>query len=167
MRIAFVGWTSPEDDFSILLDCYQILKSLKLTSYDFIDLNHGRDFLKENKQYDVVVLIYIFILSSEEAINESLFLPNDPLTKTSNLHSKDNWRQRLLETQAKEILIFGYDPYSEVSGDYIGELDDYEKSIIELKSAKRIYGRVWRYSKTGNIYLKDTSYDRDQVNKFG
>jgi len=166
MRIAFVGWTSPEDDTSILLDCYQILQSLKPTSYDFIDLNRGRDFLKESKRYDIVVLIYIFIgIDKDEIENEPMYFFNDPLTKVSDLHSQENWRQRLLDTEAREILIFGYNPYSEISGDYIGELDSYEKSIIELKSAKCIYGRVWRYSKTGDIYLKDTNYDSNYRNQ--
>lgn len=151
MNIAFVGWTNSDIDCGILLDCYKILQSLKLTSYDFIDLNRDRDFLKENKRYDIVVLIYIFILSQEEMINEQLYSRNDHFTKTSELHSQENWRKRLLNTEAEEILIFGYDPYSEVSGKYIGELEKYKYSEIELIGSKGIYGKVWRYS-----YSKDT-----------
>ena len=164
MKIAFVGWTNPEDDLNILLECYQILKPLKLTSYDFINLNNGRDFLKENKRYDIVVLIYIFLLSREEIINAAPHAINDPLTKVSELHTKKNWRQRLLDTEAREILIFGLFEDSEISGRYIGELDNYRYSEIELTSSKGIYGKVWRYSKQGYLFEKDTNYDREAIN---
>jgi hypothetical protein len=150
--IAFVGWTDPEDDFSILIDCYEILKPLKITRHDFIDLNKGRDFLKEDKTYDIIVLIYIFLYSSEEMKDDGLYHPNDPLTKTSPLHTKENWRKRLLASQAKDILIFGLYEDSEITGKYIGNLSGYVATEIELRRSDTIYKRVWRYE------YKDINY---------
>lgn len=148
MKIAYVGCTFSEFDIVISQDVYKILKLEKDNILDLIDLSKGRDFLKENNKYDIVVLFYIFLCTKEELLSEGQYWnENDESIKVSELHSPLNWRNRLLDSEAKEILIFGFSDKSEVAGKYIGELKNYISSTIEFKTKNGlICGRLWRYT---------------------
>jgi hypothetical protein len=145
MRIAHVGFTGSISDETIYIDSYNYIKIEDNDIYeDFLDLSKGRDFLKENKKYDIVILYFIFKyrndeLSESEKSTLGLFPPNEFLV--SDLHFPETWRQRLLETEASMILIHCGEYDSEVNGEYIGELPDYNREKITNK------GFIWRYTK--------------------
>lgn len=144
MKVAFVGGHGSELDFNVLVDALVLIPAIKGAKVDFIDLRYGRDFLKEKHEYDVVILCYIFQMTQEEHSRDPLYklTKNNPTYKTSPLHSEENWRKRLESTGAQEILIFGYDTRSEVTGEYVGTLPGYEQSVSTDQ-----YGSVWRLRK--------------------
>ncbi len=146
MHIAMVGGTQSEMDISILLEVIRKF-GFNYTFLDWIDLSQGRDFLKEDFKYDIVILIYIFVSRFEELSDDdkkmSLLCPELVIgTQVSELHYSENWKKRLLGTMAQEILIFGYDNKSEVTGDYISELEGYVREDIMQK-----HGNIWRYKR--------------------
>jgi hypothetical protein len=148
MNTCFVGWSHSELDIPIMLDTYKLLEPLNITKFDFVNLHQGRDFIKEDKIYDIVVLIYIFKWTKEQCQNDNLYNKHDSSIKVSDIHTPENWRKRLLNTEAKEILIFGYSDESEITGNYIGDLENYKMNLIEFKlQNNEIYGRIWRYTK--------------------
>jgi hypothetical protein len=146
MKVALVGWTYSEHDLGIL---YNIQNILEIVVDDFknFDLSYNRDFLKNEDTFDVVVLNYIFIATAEECKYDLCYTPDDPSIKVSELHSKENWKKRLLDSEAKQILIFGWDSFSEVTEKYIGSLDGYEMNQINLTHKSRVYGKVWKYAR--------------------
>jgi len=83
---------------------------------DYIDLNEGRDFLKENKKYDIVILHYIYAPSHFSGRTQGYF-------GTSSEHTPQNWARRLVGTDAKYIFTVG--GITEVSGMYLGNLPGY------------------------------------------
>lgn len=94
---------------------------------DFVDLNDGRDFLEENKRYDIVILHMVY--SPDDPIHNSYrFHPQSQSPfRTSRLHTREAWRRRLASTGAKYIFTFG--DYDEVSGFYLGAIPGYEGPI--------------------------------------
>lgn len=149
-NIAYVGFTGSEIDISILGEALIRLSNSnpdKEEQYipDFIDLKRNRDFLFENFKYDAVVLMYIFVarfdeLSPEE--QDSFYDDNTWSMNTSPLHSKENWKKRLIDTGAQDIMIFGYNPISEITDQYLDPMDGYEKKTLTLP-----HGTIWHYSK--------------------
>lgn len=85
--------------------------------HDYIDLNQGRDFLKESKRYDVVVLHNLYEPGRGEPHLHTGYYAVSPQ------HTVANWRRRLAQTGADLIAIYGID----LSGDYIGDLPGYSK----------------------------------------
>ena len=126
LTIAFVGFTSPQDDAHFLADAYQhlgITKDSPRPTLDLIGLDMGkkRDFLAETKTYDVVVLCMIFRYRPEELKQwEKRCAAPGEICETSPLHSKENWRNRLLATRASTILCFEY--MAEVGYEYLGDI---------------------------------------------
>ncbi len=96
----------------------QQLSRFKNQSQDFIDLNEGRDFLKENNQYDIVVLHMIYSPYQGYGGNTE-----NSLFNISDQHSPQNWNRRLKSSGAKYIFMFG--DGEEVHGKYIGKIDGY------------------------------------------
>ena len=155
MKVALVGFNNSESDFALTND---LLASGYMPygyglKVDCIDLSMGRDFLKEGERYDLVVLNYIFRADGidptkgphpilQEYINE--LRPNDPyFFKVSTNHTKDNWRRRLLATKAETILTFGGNAYSEVDGEWLGELPGYHRHQEILTGD----GIAWQYTR--------------------
>ncbi len=87
---------------------------------DNINFQFGRDFLKENKQYNIVILHYIYNPSYDNIQERNTPGP----FKRSELHDRKNWISRLISTNAEGIFVFG--DVTEVSGGWLGELPGYE-----------------------------------------
>lgn len=147
-KVALVGGYGSTLDTTIIADAIELLPEIQEVDLDLIDLRLNRDFLTENLNYDVVILCYIFSLSQTEQKRDPLYekiIKHDLSARVSPLHSPKNWRKRLLETNAKNILIFGFSPMSEVTGHYIEELTNYQ-----LKTKKGPTGSIWWYQRTGD-----------------
>lgn len=100
-------------------------------SDDYIDLNDNRDFLKENKTYDIVILHHIY--EPGRVRDASPF-------RISPVHNRQNWIKRLHSTGAKYI--FAYGDIDEVSGRWLGSIAGY----IGPKKEGGAYDR-WVYIK--------------------
>ena len=91
--------------------------------YDHISLHKGRDFLKEGKQYDIVLLLSIYNPSTpEENRPGSTF-------ERSDIHKEEEWKRALVESGADYIFAFG--DYQEVSGFFLGDIPSYAKSDFQ------------------------------------
>jgi hypothetical protein len=149
MKIALVGAHGSSFDVSILADAMLVLglEGIKPSDLDMIDLRNGRDFLREDLEYDIVILCYIYVATDSQ---ESVLYQMKDLcqllgiysidTVVSPFHSQMNWRKRLQSTKAKSILVFGCYPESEVTGEYVGDLPGY-KQEVQTNAA----GSVWIY----------------------
>jgi hypothetical protein len=112
----------------------EIAKQKTAPGLDIIDLNGGRDFLKEERKYDIVCLHYIFALDirtlSQSEKHTALILGVQQYT-VSDIHTPENWRKRLISTEAKSIIVYGQiECDSEVNYKYLGEIDGYDHSIV-------------------------------------
>ena len=93
---------------------------------DFIDLNDGRDFLKENQQYDIVALMRVFHpMGGDSSVQHYQRDRGESMFRLSSLHTPENWKKRLQQTGAKIIFAFG-DSTDCVEGDYVGSIPGYE-----------------------------------------
>jgi len=101
---------------------------------DFIDLNDGRDFLAENKSYDIVVLHMIY---SPSQPYHRMYEPGIFIISTQ--HSSENWCRRLISTGAKYIFTFG--DGDEVNGRYLGHLSGYD-GPIDAGNYLNVYKKV-------------------------
>ena len=89
-------------------------------SIDDVDLNQGRDFLKESLSYDIVVLNYIFNPTKDfQGISTGEF-------QRSDVHSREEWVRRLASTGAKLIFVFG--EFGEIGGWWLGNISGYSYS---------------------------------------
>lgn len=88
---------------------------------DFIDLHDGRDFLRENGKYDIVILHMVYNPSRHDLQH---YEGSESIFRISHLHDRDNWVYRLVDTEAKYIFTFGSG--SEVDGDFLGEIPGYD-----------------------------------------
>lgn len=86
---------------------------------DFVDLNDGRDFLEESQIYDIVILHMVYSPYNQTFARNA---PGSPY-RISRLHTPNNWKRRLMATNAKYIFTFG--DGEEVHGRYLGELREY------------------------------------------
>ncbi len=132
---AHVGYTFSNSDYNRIVDAEYELMELEgveemnlLEQVDYIDLSHSRDFLTENKQYDVVILHYLF--NPGDVPIPKHVAETFPTTKTSPLQSPEAWRERLIATEAKYILVYGSHS-TEIRGWYIGDLPGYERDEQE------------------------------------
>lgn len=133
-NLAFVGWTGSGIDIDVLMDATDLNPAVANLPKDLIDLSVGRDFLSEVGEYDVVIVCYAFVGDENAPAGE-------PTLAVSPLHSPDAWRNRLLATKAKDIMLFGHDPRSEVSSAYVGSLPGYRSETKILPDQTK----VWRY----------------------
>lgn len=112
--------------------------------HDYVDLNVGRDFLKENKTYDMVILGNIWHPDPGEVRLESGIFAVSPQ------HGISTWKRRLVGTKAEIIGVFG----SDLGGDQIGDLPgytryrkDYMTSVYvrnNMKNATTLRGKIIR-----------------------
>jgi hypothetical protein len=124
-RFAYVGyWGNPGDEEMLL----NVLDSLpknysKNPQIDIIDLRtNDRDFLLEDKEYDVIILFYLF--------RGKAYVPEDKGTyfEVSKINSWGNWFNKFKNCGAEYIFLFG--GCAEISGSFIGNLPNYEKQEI-------------------------------------
>lgn len=143
MKLAFVGADGSSLDIIILADFLQLQKvKIESKNIDIINLNLGRDFLKEDKEYDYVILNYIFDPGDKPNAAYLAFQVGDEFN-TSKLQSPKAWNKRLKSTKAKKIFIFsGGDKGSEVDGRYIGPIEGYNQKLIS-----NTCGEIWVYDR--------------------
>jgi hypothetical protein len=118
--IANVGHTKTPDDSARIIEAIEWMDDHNFTvpsQSDFLDLSRGRDFLAEDKTYDVVILHYIY-----RGDYESSKMKNG--LSTSPLSTWGNWHKRLVSTQARLIFVFG--GQSEIAGTFIADLSGYK-----------------------------------------
>jgi hypothetical protein len=85
----------------------------------------GRDFLADDGEYDVVILFAIYNPpTDDEAARKWRGSKCGPESLGVN-HSRESWGRRLSHTRARWIFVFRR-PDS-VTGDWLGELDGYDK----------------------------------------
>lgn len=89
---------------------------------DEINLYQNRDFLKESHTYDVIILHWIFNPRNMELTSVSV--ATDLSTRVSEKHSPQNWRKRLIATEAEYIFVFG--STTEVSHWFLGNIPGYD-----------------------------------------
>lgn len=113
--------------------------------HDYIDLNQGRDFLKESKQYDVVALHNLYHPGGGEDEKRSGYYAVSPQ------HTAQNWRRRLVSTGAELIGVFGVD----WGGDAIGDLPGYTR--IRRHGDMSVYMKDKIAKRVATRYLKAIS----------
>lgn len=141
VRIAQVGAfrrMSQEDSARLIATMVVILPidkdfAMKEKVSDIINLSYGRDFLKEKKTYDLVIL-------------HSLLSPKMPALRSksprllvSPSHTIKEWRRRLSSSGAKYISVCEGQPAT-FSGWELGEVPGYR--ILERDNKITIYARV-------------------------
>lgn len=90
---------------------------------DFLDLRHGRDFLAEEKCYDVVVLHFLFRGGFGIPFGVTMKGHQGKQLSTSPLATWSAWRRRLVASNA--LLVFAFGGLAEVSGTYLCNLNGY------------------------------------------
>lgn len=151
LRIAHVGAfrdKSSEDGARSVESLYRILQHDRdfiygtKPNHDTINLIYGRDFLKESRTYDLVILHSIFHVNL-------LGLARGKDRKQLSLSSKHsvlNWVRRLIKTRAIYISVCEGQPHS-LSGWHLGEIPGYE--ILERDA------KVTLYKALGESYERD------------
>ena len=117
---------------------------------DHINLTDGRDFLKENKQYDLVVVQHVYNPDFPNDNRQGQF-------QVSDIHNADNWIRRLVSTNADYIFVFG--DWSEVGGWMLGNLSGY-RTIKDENG----YQTVYRSERLPDIAIKDPDERKDLKN---
>ena len=92
---------------------------------DYIDLNDGRDFLKENKKYNLVALMRVYHphIGGQHSVRVSQQQTGDSMFKLSSDHTPEKWKNRLKSTNAEIIFVFG--GWECVDADYLGSIPGY------------------------------------------
>lgn len=136
---------------------------VKKGDLDVINLGHGRDFLTESKRYRIVIL---FSIMHHNRIATGLNVPLSELaneipvrkdddkaheweTHLSPLHSIEQWRKRLLATQAELIFAVRIIACS-LEAWHIGELDGYKRTFY--KPNVGVYVRRTRVRIAGDTF---------------
>ena len=118
--------------------------------YDNIDLNRGRDFLKESKTYDIVILHHIFNPQDRTGLETGKF-------SRSPEHKVNNWIRRLQSTGADYIFVYG--SVGEVAPWWLGNITGY--NLIQDYNG---YQSIYRNSSLPPIETPHNSYiDWDKV----
>ncbi|KKL93626.1 hypothetical protein LCGC14_1872800 [marine sediment metagenome] len=110
--------------------------------HDVVNLAYGRDFLTENKRYDVVIVHSVF--DSDPAMRDAFGASVFPATRCSPQHSYETWRRRLVDTGAEWIVVCEGQPCC-LSGWQIGELEGYERLRLDTLIA------VYRKGSNGQV----------------
>jgi hypothetical protein len=104
----------------------EMAEPYKNGDHDFIDLNDERDFLRENKPYNVIILHFLWSPPVPRGEDYDTFIPKSGYgyTRLSPYHNRKNWITRLAGTGAKYIFAWGGG--DEVSGEYLREIPGYD-----------------------------------------
>lgn len=86
---------------------------------------HSANFLDDRNTYDVVVLFAIYNPPTPSAEFQQALGRQRGQTSLAPNHSRQNWTARLSRTTAKYLFVFRRD--NSVSGEWLGEIDNYEK----------------------------------------
>lgn len=100
--------------------------------HDTINLIYGRDFLKENRTYDLVILHSIFHTAQPKLVRGKDYKQ----LSLSPKHSVLNWARRLIRARAIYISVCEGQPHS-LSGWNLGDLPGYR--ILERDAKVTLY----------------------------
>jgi len=130
-EVAWVGWEGSLHDWEIFSKIHEFIPTDSCD--DIINLRDGRDFLEEDKVYYMVVLCYIFCsVTPSSDLRKTRLMVNGGKWCISHLSTIENWRRRLLLTQAKMIIAWGGS--NEVGYSYVGELPGYVLTVNPIFS---------------------------------
>jgi hypothetical protein len=130
-RVAMVGAHDP----ATLDDCMRLASAqthgwvggFRDEELDLINLDYGRDFLKERKRYEAVIVHSVFHSNQtfsgyreQTAKLKELY----PRCRQSPVHTVENWRRRLAATGAASIVVWEMIPCA-LSGWQLSLLDGY------------------------------------------
>jgi hypothetical protein len=87
--------------------------------------DHGRNFLDDRGQYDVVVLFAIYNPPAQSAELHRALGRRRGQTSLAPSHSREDWAARLSRTGATYLFVFRRD--DSVDGQWLGEIDPYQK----------------------------------------
>jgi len=123
--VAWVGYIDYDNDkyYRNKLVCSKLVPKVRID--DCIDLLNGRDFLEETIQYDIVVICYIFFMRSMQDQRQLTKRLTHGKWRVSNLSTPDNWRNRLIKSQANKIIAIGNE--SEIAAKYLEVIPGYIK----------------------------------------
>jgi len=93
------------------------------TGLDIINLDYGRDFLRERRRYATVIVHSVFN-SNQSPRESSQAAKAYPACKQSHYHTEDNWRDRLVATRAQVIVVWELVPFA-LNGWQLGDLPGY------------------------------------------
>ncbi len=142
LRVAHVGWTGNNFDQDMKTKAFSWLKQEQWDQADrlgipgqlddVINLHQGRDFLKENHKYDLIILYHIYCSPSSSWYAKQvrqMDLKTQGMFATSDTHCEDGWRRRLAGSEAAIIIAYGQeyddkDP-TEIRGKYLGNIPGY------------------------------------------
>ena len=124
-EVAWVGWEGSFYDWEMSSKIHEIIPAD--TTDDIINLREGRDFLEEDRTYSIVILCYICNMVTPNSDLRKGRLPPSGKWCISHLSTPENWRSRLLSTQAKTIVARG--DGSEVGYFYLGDLPGYVSRV--------------------------------------
>lgn len=119
---------SPEDRIRrtaaliAILEIDQDFAALKKT-FEAINLVDGRDFLEDTDTYDIVIVHSVL---SPQVNRAHMPTHIKPELMTSPHHDIQNWKNRLVSTEAKYIVVCEGQPYT-LSGWELGKLPGYTK----------------------------------------
>jgi hypothetical protein len=99
-------------------------------SHDNVDLNHGRDFLRESKSYNVIVLHDIY--NPVDDVDRQ----KGGIFSVSPHHGPGQWVQKLAASGADYIFVFG--SWGEIGGWWLGEIPGYD-TIRGRNEYKTVY----------------------------
>lgn len=132
MKVAWVGYIDSNNDKWYCNELVNLGFAPKDRTNDYIDLIDNRDFLRENEQYDIVVLCYIFNLQSKDDQRKLTKKIINSKWRVSDLSTPDNWKDRLLKTKAQRIIAIG--DKSEIAADYLDNICDYSQVEYKFKT---------------------------------
>ncbi len=125
---------------------------------DEVDLNCGRDFLMEEKKYEVVVLHFLFrgglgIFNNGGSKGQRNTVPQLRYSTEANWVS---WVHRLRRSEAR--LIFAFGGLHEVSGDYLNNIADYSRKIFSVRMAYGDFTVFQRETVVENVLSNTPTY---------
>jgi len=105
--------------------------------FEAINLVDGRDFLQEDDTYDIVILHSI--LSPMLPLNLGPFVEDE--CRVSIHHNGDAWKERLISTGAKYIVVCEGQPYT-LSGYELGKIPGYK--LLKIDQWVAVYQKMGR-----------------------
>jgi hypothetical protein len=131
-QVAWVGHINSDNDKWYCNELMKLEFVPKDRINDFIDLIDNRDFLRENEEYDIVVLCYIFYMQSKDDQRKFFKRIISSKWRVSDLSTPDNWKDRLIKTKAQRIIAIG--EKSEIAADYLDNICGYDKNQYKFNT---------------------------------
>lgn len=124
----------------------------KKQNLDIINLCYGRDFLAESIKYEMVFLHTLFHSVGYDTRSSGWANKNEVM-HVSPLHTVEAFKKRLIETEAKTIVVCDEQPFS--LGSYaLGSFEDYGLIVCDV-------GNLSIYQKGANPGIRNKAFEGD------